>query len=64
MRQKIPIVPLPTGLLATPTSFEEQQAMARAIDWQRQKEDPTYQGPFHKKKRKDVTRKTRIRKAK
>jgi ATP-dependent RNA helicase RhlE len=64
MRQKIPIAPLPTELVATPTSFEEQQAMARAIDWQRQKEDPSYQGAFHKKKKRNVAGKARVRKAK
>ncbi len=51
MRQKVPVVPLPAGLVVTATSFEEQQTILRAIDWQRQKEDPSYQGAFHKKKR-------------
>jgi ATP-dependent RNA helicase RhlE len=64
MCQKIPIVPLPTELVATPTSFEEKQAMARVIDWQRQKEDPSYQGAFHRKKKRDITKKVRARKAK
>ncbi len=49
--QQIPVVPLPDTLAITPTSFEEQQEIARALDWQRQKEDPNYQGAFHKKKR-------------
>ena len=51
MRQKILVVSLPIGFVVTPTSFEEEQVMARAIDWQRQKEDPSYQGAFHKKKK-------------
>ena len=50
MRQKIPVVPLPAGLVVALTSFEEKQKILRAIDWQRQKEDPSYQGAFHKKK--------------
>ena len=50
-RQKILVVPLPTELVISPTSFEEEQAMARAIDWQRQREDPNYQGAFHPKKK-------------
>lgn len=53
IHQKIPVVPLPPDLVVSPTGFEEKQEMARAIDWQRQKEDPTYQGAFHAKK-KDV----------
>ena len=63
-RQKIPVIPLPTELVEKPTSWEEKQAMARVIDWQRQKEDPNYQGAFHKKKSKNVTRKARYGKAK
>lgn len=55
MRQKIPVAPRPPALVVALTSFEEAQVMARAIDWQRQKEDPSYQGAFHKKKRTAVT---------
>jgi ATP-dependent RNA helicase RhlE len=63
MRQKITVVPLPPALAATPTSFEEQQSMAREIDWQRQKVDSSYRGAFHKKKKKDISKKARIKKA-
>lgn len=56
IRQKIPVAPLPTDLIISPTSFEEKQSMARTIDWQRQKEDPTYQGAFHAKKKKQTTK--------
>ena len=59
IRKKIPVVSLPPTLVATPTSFEEEQKMARAIDWQRQKEDPSYQGAFHKKQKKVVTSRLR-----
>ncbi len=59
MRKKISVVSLPPTLVATPTSFEEEQEMARAIDWQRQKEDPSYQGAFHKKKGKVAARRFR-----
>lgn len=55
-RQKIPVVPLPADLVISPTSFEEKQTMARAIDWQRQKEDPDYQGAFHAKKKQQYQR--------
>jgi ATP-dependent RNA helicase RhlE len=57
MRQNIPVVALPPALVVTPTSFEEGQTMARIIDWQRQKEDPSYQGAFHRKKSTAVTKK-------
>jgi ATP-dependent RNA helicase RhlE len=59
MRKKIPVVSLPPALVVTPTSFEEEQAMARAMDWQRQKEDPSYQGAFHNKKRRATTSRVR-----
>jgi ATP-dependent RNA helicase RhlE len=62
MHQKITVVPLPPTLEATPTNFEEQQSMAREVDWQRQKMDASYQGAFHKKKRKDMPKKARTRK--
>ena len=52
MQQTIPTAPLPEGLPITPTSAEEQQEMARILDWQRQQRDPSYQGAFHKKKAK------------
>jgi ATP-dependent RNA helicase RhlE len=64
MCQKIPIASLPTTFVAAPTSFEEQQAMARVIDWQRQKEDPSYQGAFHRKKKKNIAKKVRTRREK
>jgi ATP-dependent RNA helicase RhlE len=63
MCQKIPIASLPAEFVAAPTSFEEQQAMARVIDWQRQKEDPNYQGAFHRKKKKNTAKRVRTRKA-
>ncbi len=62
MRQKISVVALPPALVVTPTSFEEGQVMAQTIDWQRQKEDPSYQGAFHKKKSKVVSKESYTRK--
>ena len=49
--QQLSVVPLPTDLPITPTSPAEALALARALDWQRQRADPTYQGAFHRKKR-------------
>ncbi|MCG8341126.1 MAG: DEAD/DEAH box helicase [Cytophagales bacterium] len=57
IRQKIPVVPLPPTLPIAPTSFEEKQAIAREVDWQRQKEVPGYQGAFHEKKTKKSSKK-------
>ena len=61
-RQKIPVLPLPPALVVTSTPFEEQQAMARILDRQRQQQDPSYQGAFHAKKKK-IGKRTRDRKA-
>ena len=63
MRQKIPVVALPAALVIWPTSSEEQQTMARTIDEQRQQEDPNYQGAFHRRKNKMMTKKHRTRRA-
>jgi ATP-dependent RNA helicase RhlE len=52
IRMQIPRGPLPEGVEIFPTPFEEEQAMAREIDQQRRREDPTFQGAFHEKKAK------------
>ena len=52
IREKIPLKRLPDEIEVTKTPFEESQAMALDIDWQRKKEDPTFKGAFHEKKRK------------
>jgi len=54
IRMKIERIPLPEDLIVEETSFDESQEMARAIDDQRKKADPTFQGAFHEKKRKPV----------
>jgi len=50
INQQIKVVKLPVGLKVEPTSFEEQQIMAREIDYQKRKEDESYSGAFHAKK--------------
>jgi ATP-dependent RNA helicase RhlE len=52
IKKKIEVRPIPTTVDMEETSFEELQLMRRAIDRQRQLEDPDYQGAFHKKKNK------------
>jgi ATP-dependent RNA helicase RhlE len=51
IQQKIEISPLPEEVEVEKTPFDEKQEMARAIDNMRKKEDPTYQGAFHEKKK-------------
>jgi ATP-dependent RNA helicase RhlE len=50
IRSKIQRVALPSGIQIEETPFEEQQEMARAIDDQRKREDPTFKGAFHDRK--------------
>ena len=52
IREKIPVKDLPAAVEITKTPFEESQAMALDIDWQKRKEDPDFKGAFHEKKRK------------
>jgi ATP-dependent RNA helicase RhlE len=52
IRERIPVSRLPEGLEIEDTSIPEKQDMAREIDRQKRKEDPTYQGAFHERKKK------------
>jgi len=52
IRMEIPVRPLPDGVNIMPTPMEERQAMLREMDDQRKREDPTFKGAFHEKKRK------------
>jgi len=63
IRQTIPQKDLPAGLEITETPFDESQTMLRAIDDQRKKEDPTFKGAFHEKKR-DIVKIKRKKKTK
>jgi ATP-dependent RNA helicase RhlE len=51
IREKIPVKKLPDAVEVTKTPYEEVQAMALDIDWQRKKEDPEFKGAFHDKKK-------------
>jgi len=42
----------PEGVGEAPTPKWEMQAMARVIDREKRKADPTFKGAFHEKKRK------------
>lgn len=50
IRQQIPVVPLPAEVFVEETPYEEKQAIARAIDDQKRKDDPDFKGAFHEKK--------------
>ncbi|BDS13565.1 DEAD/DEAH box helicase [Aureispira anguillae] len=50
IRMAIPMLNMPASIEITETPFFENQEMERAIDAQKHKEDPTYQGAFHEKK--------------
>jgi len=50
IRQEIPVVPLPPEVFVDETPYEERQAIARAIDDQKRKDDPDFKGAFHEKK--------------
>ncbi|WP_018342908.1 DEAD/DEAH box helicase [Cytophaga aurantiaca] len=51
IRMPIPVEELPSEVEITETGFEEAQEFARELDFYKKKEDPTYKGAFHEKKR-------------
>ncbi len=54
IRTQVPELEIPRGVKMEETPFEESQEMLKAIDNQRKKEDPTFQGAFHEKKAKNL----------
>lgn len=54
--QPLDMASLPEGIEEVPTPRWEAQAMARAIDREKRKADPTFKGAFHEKKRKPFQR--------
>ena len=61
INKKIELLPIPEPVEIPKTKFEESQAQSRAIDRQRQQEDPAYKGAFHRKKGKRGFRKHGLR---
>jgi ATP-dependent RNA helicase RhlE len=51
IRERIPRKKLPATIPVEETTREEAQEIAREIDRQKRKEDPTFQGAFHDRKR-------------
>lgn len=50
IREKVRLKKLPAQVKVEETPFEEAQLMARVVDNQRRKKDPTFKGAFHEKK--------------
>ncbi|WP_432708234.1 DEAD/DEAH box helicase [Pedobacter sp.] len=51
IRQTIPVVALPADVFVEETPYEERQQIAKEIDLQKRKDDPTFMGAFHEKKK-------------
>ncbi|QNL48328.1 DEAD/DEAH box helicase [Olivibacter sp. SDN3] len=66
IRQTIPIMEIPEGVVIEKTGIEEKQAIAKEIDAQKRKENPDFKGAFHEKKaanlKKNNTKKASARK--
>lgn len=52
IQQEIPRATIPNSVVIEKTPFEERQEMARTLDNMRKKQDPTFKGAFHEKKKK------------
>jgi ATP-dependent RNA helicase RhlE len=50
IRQFIPVLPIPEGVFIEETPYDEKQHIAREIDNQKRKDDPSFMGAFHEKK--------------
>jgi ATP-dependent RNA helicase RhlE len=59
IREKIPVKTLPPDLEIAETPAMEAKDSAREIDWQKKKDDPTFQGAFHERKGSSRKRKGR-----
>ncbi len=58
IRKDIELLPLPEEVEIVETEFKENQDQLREIDRQRKIDDPTYQGAFHQKKRKESNKRS------
>lgn len=50
IRQTIPVAEIPKEVYVDETPYNENQQIAKEIDLQKRKEDPTFKGAFHEKK--------------
>ncbi|PIF05480.1 MAG: DEAD/DEAH box helicase [Draconibacterium sp.] len=56
IRMEIPVLPLPDKVEIIETEFDERQKQLREIDRQRKIDDPTYQGAFHPRKKRQASK--------
>lgn len=56
IRMDVPPQEIPQDVEVTETDFDERQQQLREIDRQRKIDDPTYQGAFHQRKKKDKSK--------
>lgn len=56
IRQQIPVHSIPPEVQVETTSYPEQQQMAKELDEQRKKADPSFKGAFHEKKNANFAR--------
>jgi ATP-dependent RNA helicase RhlE len=58
IRMEVPLQELPSGVEVIDTDYEERQLQLREIDRQRKIDDPTFQGAFHSRKKKDASKRS------
>jgi ATP-dependent RNA helicase RhlE len=58
IRMEVPPQDIPPEVEVVETDFDERQRQLREIDRQRKIDDPTYQGAFHQRKKKDKSRRS------
>lgn len=58
IRTNIPLVDVPDGIEVIDTTYEERQLQLREIDRQRKIDDPSFQGAFHQKKRREKSKRS------
>jgi ATP-dependent RNA helicase RhlE len=56
IRMELPVLPIPEDVPVIETEFKESQDQLREIDRQRKIDDPTFQGAFHTKKKRDTSK--------
>lgn len=57
IKSPIPVKEIPANLFIEETPYEENQQQLLDIDYQRRKEDPSFKGAFHEKKKKNEDKK-------
>ena len=58
IRMELPVLPIPEDVSVIETEFKESQDQLREIDRQRKIDDPTFQGAFHTKKKRDTSKRS------